>query len=124
MDGIQHGKLRERLEARIDPDNAMGTVDDYLASVRKEAFNVDDEDVVLIDPGLNSKKSYEAVDLPCNKEKRINNTIDAPLLKAEKVAESEKTQKKGKENVEEKDNVVKSLKDAQAKAAIIHQRHK
>ena len=83
--------MRERLEARIDPDNAMGTVDDYLASVRKEAFNVDDEDVVLIDPGLNSKKSYEAVDLPCNKEKRINNTIDAPLLKAEKVAESEKT---------------------------------
>ena len=85
MDGIQHGKLRERLESRMDPDNAMGSVDDYLASVRKEAFNVDDEDVVLIDPGLNSKKLYQEVDLPCNTEKRINNAIDAPLLKAEKV---------------------------------------
>ena len=123
MDGIQKGRLRERLEARMDPDNAMGSVDDYLASVRKEAFNNDDQDVVLIDPGLNTKKLYEEVNLPCNQEKRINNAIDAPLLKGEKTA-SVKAQKKGKENVAEKDNTVKSLKDAQAKAAIIHQRHK
>lgn len=58
MDKINKGKLTEVLESRVDPDNAMGSVNDYLASVRKEAFNVDDENVVLIDPGLESKKIY------------------------------------------------------------------
>ena len=52
----------------MDPDYAMGSVHDYLESVRKEAFNVNDEDVVLIDPGLNTKKLYEEIELPCNKE--------------------------------------------------------
>lgn len=62
----------------------MGSVDDYLASVRKEAFNVDDTDVVLIDPGMDSRKAYEEVDLPCEQEKRINNALDAPVRKLPK----------------------------------------
>jgi alkyl sulfatase BDS1-like metallo-beta-lactamase superfamily hydrolase len=65
----------------MDPDHAMGSVNDYLESVRKEAFNVHDEDVVLIDPGLNTKKLYEEIELPCNKEKRMNNALDAPIRK-------------------------------------------
>ena len=120
MDSIQRGKLRERLDARLDPDNAMGSVDDYLASVRKEAFNVDDEDVVLIDPGLNSKKLYEEVNLPCQKELRINNSIDAPIREPAEIEPRKTGAKKSDQKVEEQENVVKSLKDAQAKAAIIH----
>jgi len=59
----------------------MGSVNDYLESVRKEAFNMDDENIVLIDPGLTSKKIYQEIELPCNKEKRINNALDAPIRK-------------------------------------------
>ena len=42
----------------MDPDTAIGSVEDYLAALRKDAFNVEEEDVVLIDPGANSKQLY------------------------------------------------------------------
>jgi len=35
----------------MDPDKNIGDLDAYLRSVRKEAFDADDENVVLIDPG-------------------------------------------------------------------------
>lgn len=47
----------------------------YLRSVRKEAFDVDDENVVLIDPGEASATRYQDIKLPCDKEQRINNSM-------------------------------------------------
>ena len=58
MDSVTRGKMKEQLESRQDPDTAIGSVEDYLAALRKDAFNVEEEDVVLIDPGVNSKRLY------------------------------------------------------------------
>ena len=120
MDSVTRGKMKEQLESRQDPDTAIGSVEDYLAALRKDAFNVEEEDVVLIDPGVNSKRLYQEVDLPCMKEQRINNSLNAP--KAQLMKSSKKQAKLEKQN--ENENFVKSLKDAQAKAAVIHQKQK
>lgn len=69
-------KLRKD-DYTIDPDSALN-LDEYLHSVRKEAFSFEDEDVVLIDPGIHFKTIFKGIDLPCNKEKRINNSLNAP----------------------------------------------
>ena len=58
MDSITKGKMKEHLESKMDPDTAIGSVEDYLAALRKDAFNVEEEDVVLIDPGASSKQLY------------------------------------------------------------------
>ena len=50
--------MKEHLESKMDPDTAIGSVEDYLAALRKDAFNVEEEDVVLIDPGVSSKQLY------------------------------------------------------------------
>lgn len=46
--------------------------------VKKTAFK-DDEGAAIIDPGYDIKEKFEEIDLPCNNEQRINNTINAPL---------------------------------------------
>jgi len=44
--------------------------------VRKEAFK-EDEGAILLDPDINIKEKFDQIDLPCNQEDRINNTINA-----------------------------------------------
>lgn len=53
-------------------------LDAYLEMVRKEAFR-EDEGAIMIDPDINIKEKFEQIDLPCNREDRINNTFNAPL---------------------------------------------
>ena len=53
-------------------------LDDYLEMVRKEAFK-EDEGAILLDPDINIKEKFDQIDLPCNQEDRINNTINAPV---------------------------------------------
>jgi hypothetical protein len=36
--------------------------------------------VVLIDPGLNTEEIFEGIDLPCLQERRMNNTLKAPVI--------------------------------------------
>ena len=60
-------------EDELDPDKAMGNVDAYLKSVRKEAFEVTDPNVVLIDPNRKNKRSYADVMLPCEKDQMKRN---------------------------------------------------
>jgi hypothetical protein len=43
-----------------------------------DPFNVDDEDVVLIDPGIDYTNLFKGIDLPCVKQKLINNSLNAP----------------------------------------------
>ena len=80
MLAIEKGRLAEISNEGTDPDKAIGAGDleEYLRSVRKEAFDLDDENVVLIDPGQESRSRYKDVVLPCDKEQRINNSITAP----------------------------------------------
>jgi len=49
-----------------------------LESLRKEAFDPNDEDVVLIDPGDAAINRYKDIMLPCDRESRINNSLTAP----------------------------------------------
>jgi len=79
-DIIEEAEKKNQLsdpEESIDPDQAKST-DEYLRSVRKEAFDFDDENLVLIDPGINFKSIFKGIDLPCNQDTRINNTDTAP----------------------------------------------
>ena len=46
--------------------------------VKKEAFK-DDEGAAIIDPGYDIKEKFEEIDLPCNTDRRLNNTINAPI---------------------------------------------
>ena len=39
---------------------------------------MDDENVVLIDPGQAAVDRYADIKLPCDQEQRINNTLQAP----------------------------------------------
>ena len=48
---------------------------------------------VLIDPGSDPTVLYEDIDLPCNKELRINNSIDAPLRQINETPNSEEGNK-------------------------------
>ena len=70
--------VAEQMEKTVDPEMA-GNVDDYLKSLKEEAFNNDDGDVILIDPGIDYQKLFKDINLPCMKEKRINNSLNAPI---------------------------------------------
>lgn len=65
---------------------------------RREAFG-EDEGAIMIEPDINIKDKFEAINLPCNMERRVNNTFNAPmqpvvgidLKKKAKVPQSTKT---------------------------------
>ena len=50
----------------MDPDRNISDLDAYLRSLKKEAFDVDDENVVLIDPGQAAVDRYADIKLPCD----------------------------------------------------------
>jgi hypothetical protein len=55
----------------------VGT-DAYLERAKKEAFK-EEEGAIMIDPDINIKDKFRIIDLPCNKETRINNAFNAPV---------------------------------------------
>ena len=63
----------------------LESTDAYLEAVKKEPFKDDDGNVILIDPDINIKEKFEQIDLACNREKRINNTINAPMKSIEQI---------------------------------------
>jgi len=52
--------------------------EEFFSIIKKQPFKDGDKDVVLIDPGMNTEEIFGGIDLPCNIERRINNTIAAP----------------------------------------------
>jgi hypothetical protein len=52
-------------------------LDSYLDAVKLEPFK--DDNVILIEPDINIKEKFDLIDLPCNKEQRINNAYNAPI---------------------------------------------
>ena len=80
MRAVEQGRVNEiQPSGDLDPDKNIGDLEDYLRSLRKEAFDIDDENVVLIDPGQAAETRYADIKLPCDLESRINNSIKAPL---------------------------------------------
>jgi hypothetical protein len=72
--------IREAIDARaFQQSNQFETMESYLEAVKKEPFKQEEGNVILIDPDINIKEKFEAIDLACNKEQRINNTFNAPL---------------------------------------------
>lgn len=59
------------------------TMESYLEAVKKESFKPEESNVIMIDPEINIKEKFEQIDLACNMEQRINNTIDAPIRSRE-----------------------------------------
>lgn len=53
---------------------------DFLESVRKEPFAHDDASVLMIDPGIDVDQIFGQVELPCNKNRRLNNSLNAPVV--------------------------------------------
>lgn len=78
MELVEQGKFGAINGPELDPDLAIADLDSYLKSVRKEAFDVNDDNVVLIDPGLAAKNRYANIKLPCEQQNYINNSLSAP----------------------------------------------
>jgi len=64
---------------RAGPRSGPG-FDGYLDMVRKQSFREEDG-AIMLDPGINIKEKFDAIDLPCNIENRMNNAINAPFRK-------------------------------------------
>ena len=63
------------------------SMESYLDAVKKEPFKPEeDPNVILIEPDINIKEKFEAIELACNKEQRINNTLNAPVRTKEQIA--------------------------------------
>ena len=63
------------------------SMESYLEAVKKEPFKPEeDANVILIEPDINIKEKFEAIELACNSEQRINNTINAPIRTKEQIA--------------------------------------
>lgn len=54
--------------------------EEYLSIVKKDAFDEDDEQVLMIDPGMDVEEIFGDVKLPCELVRRINNTLTAAEL--------------------------------------------
>lgn len=54
--------------------------DEYLDAVKKEAFDEDDDQVLMIDPGMDTDEIFGDVKLPCEQVRRINNSTSSKLI--------------------------------------------
>ena len=119
-------------EDDFKPRAETAGIDDYLDMVRKEAFK-DDEGAVMIDPDIKIREQFEKIELPCNQENRMNNTINAPIRakdkkKGPKMPKSQKVYDTDTDNntiseVEElqedpNDQILKTLDQAMHKATL------
>ena len=55
-----------------------------MEAVKKEPFR-DSENVIMIETDINIKEKFEQIDLACNRERRINNSLNAPLKTLEQI---------------------------------------
>ena len=74
-----------------------------MEAVNKEPFQAGDDNVILIDPDIDIKEKFEAIDLACNKEQRINNQVNAVVRSREEIMELNKLREKAKAPVVKKE---------------------
>jgi len=48
--------------------------------VKKEAFDEDDDQVLMIDPGMDTDEIFGDIQLPCEQVRRINNSTSSKLI--------------------------------------------
>ena len=68
-------------DAKMASKQSDMSLDGYLEMVKKEPFR-EDEGAIMLYPEINIQEKFDKIKLPCDKETRINNTIDAPLRAA------------------------------------------
>ena len=83
--------LREAAQIHPEEEEKRGgdfeSMESYLDAVKKEPFKPEeDPNVILIEPDINIKEKFEAIELACNREHRINNTLNAPVRTKEQIA--------------------------------------
>ena len=80
MDAVEKGQFDKigLTDSNLSPDVSARDLDSYLKALKKEAFDPNDESVVLIDPSENAAARYNDILLPCERENRTNNTLAAP----------------------------------------------
>ena len=83
--------LREATQFPDEEERKGGSefesMESYLEAVKKEPFKPEeDPNVILIEPDINIKEKFEAIELACDTEQRINNTINAPIRTKEQIA--------------------------------------
>lgn len=66
--------MKELEKMKEEIKESHNAVDDYLKQVQLEPFK-EEEDPILIDPGMNINTIFGGVDLPCNEEARSNNIV-------------------------------------------------
>lgn len=80
---IQAKPLSFKTDEEVLRDNLrkLGTnldnMESYLEAVKQEAFK--EEDIILIEPDIDIKQKFEEIDLLCNTEYRLNNTVNAAI---------------------------------------------
>ena len=67
-------------DLELAEEKKLNGEDEYFASVKKEAFSQDDDQVLMIDPGINIDEIFGNVQLPCEAVRRLNNTLNAAEL--------------------------------------------
>ena len=79
--------LKEAQEVVVAPvtEKEFESMESYLEAVKKEPFKPEESNVIMIDPDINIKEKFEQIDLACNMEQRINNTINAPVRTREQM---------------------------------------
>jgi hypothetical protein len=81
-----HFKTDEEIQAELSnpmldftkKTSDFENLDSYLEAVNHQPFK-DDNNIILIEPDINIKEKFDKIDLPCNTEQRINNTLNAPI---------------------------------------------
>jgi hypothetical protein len=90
--------LREAAEiAPVTNDKEFESMESYLEAVKKEPFKPEESNVIMIDPDINIKEKFEQIDLACNMEQRINNTLNAPVRTREQMIQLAQQMMKEKE---------------------------
>ncbi len=83
--------MREAAQPMPEFPKEYETMESYLEAVKKEPFREEEGNFILIDPDINIKEKFEQIDLACNKEQRLNNTINAPVRTKEQLAALQKS---------------------------------
>ena len=81
-DGVSLGDLLKVTKADYERKYLTMSSEDIMNQIKKESFNDDDENVILIQPNLNIQERLASIDLECNKNEFLNNTLSAPKVKS------------------------------------------
>lgn len=110
-DGELIGDILKKTKDSQESQYLNMSTEDFLKEHRKDAFDENDENVILINPNTNIKEKLNEIDLDCNKNGYINNTLNAPKTKIK----PPKVAKKFRQDEEDLENMKKLNKISRVK---------